>query len=502
MKYFKKAATAFLAAAIALVSVLSVNPITAEAAGGVVINSVTIQGTNVVVSATGAAGSEDGLYHLVASAGCETAPAGVEVAQSASPASFTAPLNLGQPNSLIYKKFTVCVKAGGKLTPVSNSMYILNPEACATARPARMDNGIKGLFVEFDSAIEAQGHATDLGIKQININVPISKIRVISVYDHIVQKYNAMGIQVNMILLADKAAGPEYISPLSYKGATSKSEFFAFNASTPEGLEKVGNAAALIASRYSNIGYGQVDNFIIGNEVNGWRQWNYLKFSQNQEFVNEYYNAFRVMYNGIKAANANANVYTCIDHQWAKPEASYFMAGKEFLTRLNSAVSAEGNIDWKVAVHPNNYWLLAPKAWETNNKVTRDQSSAYVTMANFEILTDFLSLPEMLNPQGQVRSVKISELGYVSNKGEDLQAASIAFAFMVASQNSHVDGVIILREADNAYEIKQGIKCGICNVNGSPKMGYNFLKNPTDPSIIAQANQIAGMNLQSLISPR
>ena len=476
----------------------------AYADGAVTINSVNIQGNAVVISATGSAASEDGMYHLIASAASESAPTGTEVAtQAVGAPTFSVPLNKGQADSVLYKKFTVCVMAGGALAPVSNSMYILNPEACAAATPARMDNGIKGLFPEVNNAIAAKNQLADLGIKQVNINVPISMVSALGAFDQQVQKYNSLGIQVNMILLADKAAGKDYISPLSYKGMNTKnSSYFAFNVSDPEACTRIGDAAATIAARYSNVGYGQVDNFIIGNEVNAWRAWNYMKFSSNDQFANEYYKAIRVMYNGIKSANGNANVYTCIDHQWAVPEASYYMAGREFLTRLNTYVSTQGNIDWRVAVHPNNYWLLATKAWELNGQVTHDQSSKYVTMANFEILTDFLSMPEMLSPTGAVRSVKISELGYSSHKGEGDQAASVVFAYLVASNNSHVDGIVIHREADSKAEIKQGIKGGLCNVDGTPKTAYSFYQNPLDPSVIAQASALAGVDLSSLIVAR
>ena len=498
----KKALNLFLALALMLYGVLAFNTSIVKAEGLVTINSVNIQGDNVVISTSGAVPSEDGVYHLVASAASQTAPDGVDLVQQASNVTFTVPLNRGTENSLLYKKFTVCVMSGGALTPVSNSMFILNPEACALTNPARMDNGIKGVFPEVGNAIADQNHLADLGIQQVNINVPISTLPILGTFDQQVQKYNALGIQVNMIILADKGAGADYISPLSYKGMSKKQSFYAFNASSPEALQRIGDAAATIASRYSNVGYGQVDNFIIGNEVNAWQTWNYMKFSNNDEFVNEYYKAFRVMYNGIKSANANANVYTCIDHQWAVPEASYYMAGREFLTRFNTHVSTEGNIDWRVAVHPNNYWLLATKAWELNSKVKHDQSSQYVTMANFEILTDFLSMPEMLSPTGAVRSVKISELGYSSHKGQGDQAASVVFAYLVASNNSHVDGLVIHREADTKTEIKQGIYGGLCDVNGNPKAAYNLYKNPLDPSIIAQANAYAGVDLTSLIVAR
>ncbi|MBR5637898.1 MAG: hypothetical protein IKW81_13310 [Pseudobutyrivibrio sp.] len=502
MKVLKRFAHLMLAVSLVFCGILSFDVASVKAEGGLVINSVTISGDTVVVSASGGAASEDGMYHLIASAACQAAPMGDDIAQqSVGQTEFRVPLNKGLPNSLLYKKFTICVTLGGALAPVSNTMYILNPEACATVTPARMDNGIKGIFPEIDDAIANKNQVSTLGVNQVNLNVPISMIYRLGDYDHLVQKYNNLGIQVNMILLADKGAGPDYISPLSYKGMK-KQSFFAFNASTPEALEKVGNAAATIASRYSGIGYGQVDNFIIGNEVNAWREWNYMKFDTYEQFMNEYCKAFRVMYNAIKGANGSANVYTCIDHQWAKPEASYYMSGKEFLIRFNQTISAEGNIDWRLAVHPNNYWLLAPKAWETSAKVTHDQSTPYVTMANLEVLTDYMSLPEMLSPTGAVRSVKIAELGYVSNKGEDIQAASVVFAYLVASNNSHIDGIVILREADNKIEIKQGIKCGLCDVKGNPKKAFSFYQNPLDPNIVAQASAIAGVDLNSLVVPR
>ena len=501
MNGFKKLTHIVLALSLMVCSLLSFNVVTVRA-DGITINSVSIKGEDVVISITGSFPSEDGMYHLIASAANLAAPNGDEVAQqSVGTTSFTVPLNKWQPNSVLYKKFTVCVMAGGQLAPASNSMYILNPEESAPAAPERLDNGIKGIFPEVYNSIADKNQVATLGINQVNLNVPISKLATLGIYDRLVQKYNSLGIQVNMIILADKAAGKDYISPLSYKGMKNQS-FFAFNASSPEALERIGNAAATIATRYSGIGYGQVDNYIIGNEVNAWRAWNYMKFDTTDQFINEYYKAFRVMYNGIKASNATANVYTCIDHQWAIPEASYYISGKEFLIRFNNAVNAEGNIDWRVAAHPNNYWLRATKAWETSAKVTHDQSSPYVTMANLEILTDFLQSPEMLSPTGEVRSVKIAELGYSSHKGEADQAASVVFAYLVASHNSYVDGIVILREADNKIESKQGITCGLCNINGKPKMGFDFYKDPTNPTIIFQASQIAGVDLNALVVPR
>ena len=132
MNSAKKLTHLVLAIMLLLFSVVSLNTTIVKAEGAVVINSATIQGDSVIVSVSGGATSEDGMYHLVASSACEAAPSGMDVAQQpVYGTTFTFPLNKGQVGTALYKKFTVCVILGGKLTPVSNSMYILNPEACA-----------------------------------------------------------------------------------------------------------------------------------------------------------------------------------------------------------------------------------------------------------------------------------------------------------------------------------------------------------------------------------
>ncbi|MCR4830951.1 MAG: hypothetical protein K5883_05800 [Pseudobutyrivibrio sp.] len=503
MRVLRKISSLLLAFALIIAGSLSTNIIEASAAATMIISSASISGGSVVITASGVAASEDGMYHLIASAANQVAPAGKEVAsQGAGSTKFVVPLNKGTADSVLFKKFTICGKVGGKLVPVSNSMFITNPEATASHRPKRMDYGKKGILPALEKNLADKNLVADLGIKQVNLNIPISQLNSLGGYDYSVQKYNSLGIQVNVILLADKAAGKKYISPLSYKGMGSAHSYYGFNASSETALEDLGNAAAQLASHYSNIGFGQVDNFIIGNEVNAWYKWNYMNCGSNDAFMNEYYKAFRVMYNGIKSENANANVYTCIDHEWAKPEASYYISGKEFLTKLNNLVTAEGNIDWRVAAHPNNVLLREPQVWAPSKQVTHDQSSPFVTMANLEVLTDYLSLPEMLSPSGKVRSVKLSEVGYPSNKGEELQAAAVVFAYNAAMSNSHVDGFVLLRENDHKEEIAQGLACGIGNVNDAPKMAYSFYKNASDPGVIAQANAIAGVDFSQLIIPR
>ncbi|SDB25868.1 hypothetical protein SAMN02910298_01310 [Pseudobutyrivibrio sp. YE44] len=501
---FPKKITSFVLSLILVVTAFAFVPTqTAYAKDNVTIGGAVIQGADVVIASQGTVASEDGMYHLVASDVNEAAPQGTDVAQAAVGAatSFTVPLAKGTANSMLFKKFTVCVMSGGALKAVSNSMYITNPEACATAAPKRMDYGKKGILPDLLQSVASKNQPQQLGAKQVNLNINLAKLGSLAGYDFSVRKYNAQGMQVNVILLVNDSTPINYINPYSYDGLGAHN-YYGLNANTAEGVKSIQEAASFVAKHYSGIGYGQVDNFIIGNEVNAWWLWNYMNCGSNDVFMQEYAKAFRLMYNGIKSENANANVYTCIDHQWARSEASYYISGKEFVTKLNNIIKSEGNVDWRLAVHPYNAPLYAPIAWETGKNVSHSQSTPYVTMANIDVLTDFMCSADMLSPTGAPRTVKCSEVGYTSAGGEQLQAASLVYANLVANNNSLIDGLVVSRESDDAIDIAQGMHSGLCNLDGSHKMGFDFYQNADSPDIIAQANAIAGTDLTKLITPR
>ena len=505
MKVLKK----FFSVALALTFVFSASlfyalpNVEAKGSSQVIIAGALIQGANVIVASSGTVASEDGQYHLVASNANQTAPVGTDVAQVpvAAAANFSIPLAKDTANSLLFKKFTVCVISGGALKPVSNSMYITNPEACASFAPARMDYGKKGILPDLLKSVADLNQPADLGAKQVNLNFPLSRLNSLAGFDYSVRKYNSLGMQVNFIILVDNNTPATFVNPYSMDAFGSHNNY-GLNAHTDEGVAALEYAASYLAKHYSGIGYGQVDNFIIGNEVNAWYLWNYMNCGSNEVFMKEYSDAFRIMYNGIKSENANANVYACIDHQWARAEASYYVSGKYFLTQLNNNIKSEGNIDWRVAVHPYNAPLYAAGAWTTGKNVSHNQNSPYITMANLDVLTDFLCTPEMRSSTGAVRTVKCSEVGYSSANGEAAQAADLVYAYLSAENNRYVDGIVISRERDHEFDISQGMVSGLTNLDGSHKMGYEFYKNVTDPNVIAQASQAAGVDLTKMITPR
>ena len=534
MKAIKRIASFMLVMALVVTTFLA-TPITAEAAKAkkaaapaakVTIAAALIQGTDVVVSASGTAASDDGVYHLIAADVNQPANVGLDVAQApvAAAATFTAPLNKAQANSLLFKKFTVCVSKGGVLTPVSNSMYITNPEACATHTVVRSDGGKKGILADASVFNIGTRQVAQMRAKQCTITLELSKVAngrgvpynyhgkqfwfntaYISAYDNFIARMNSQGAQVTLIIVADQGAPGTMISPYAANGLGLHS-YYGLNATTTEGVETLSALASFLAARWSDKPWmgstAKVDNWVIGNEVNAWNQWNYMANGGDLAvYTAEYANAFRLFYNGIKSENANANVYMCTDHHWALTEKTVHSA-KSFITQFNNVIASQGNIDWRLAFHAYNYPLTNGIAWAPTANVQRSQNTKFVSVYNISVVTDFLSQPQFLSPTGAVRTVKLSEQGYTSTAGEPQQAASIVYAVLAANSNSHIDGIIISREKDAAIEMQQGLANGLMTLDNKKKMSWDFYVNAEDPGYIAQASGLAGADLTTLVELR
>ena len=92
------------------------------------------------------------------------------------------------------------------------------------------------------------------------------------------------------------------------------------------------------------------------------------------------------------------------------------------------------------------------------------------------MVTDYLQQEEFLMEDGEVRPVTISELGYTSSDGEDVQAAAIVYAYKAAEANPHIESVLFSRQTDAVEEMEQGLALGINYMDGSRKYVYNVYK--------------------------
>lgn len=497
-------------------------------ADGLVSLSASISGSNVVIKATTSSvpSSADGLYHLYAQNVYDTGAKGTEVASAAvgTSATFTVALNNNSANSMLYKKFVVATSQSGVMTQVSNAAYITNPEALATHTVARVQAGKKGIIPE--STMIHSGDIVTLGIDQCSYNLLMSQLLnksgaqitynyngktysfnagTVQAYDWLISMFKQNGISCTMVLLNDWHADLTSINPLSRSAGHS---YYAYNAADQAGVELLAAIGSFLASRYSNQGLGQIDNFVIGNEINARYLWNYMSNVDVTTYTVQNANAFRVFYNAIKSQNANANVYTCIDQMWASTnEPNRYYAGKEYLDIFNSYISSEGNIDWSLAVHPYDVPLTNSYAWANSSKyVTHDISSPYVAMQNVEVVTDYMCTPTFKAPNGQVRSIICSEVGYSSTAGEAVQAAAITYAYEVAMNNQYIDAFIYNKEMDASAELAQGLALGLVSSRGTHKQAYAYYQNLDGPNaqqyINAAAATIGVTDLNSIIVKR
>ena len=127
------------------------------------------------------------------------------------------------------------------------------------------------------------------------------------------------------------------------------------------------------------------------------------------------------------------------------------------------------------------------------NLVKHNVNSAYVTMENIEVLTDYMCRPELLAPNGQVRSIIATEVGYTDSQGQDMQAAAFVHGYLQAENNQHIDAFILSRETDVAAEIGQGLAFGVTNVDGSPKLIYDYYKYIDTPNAGPYMDQAKAM---------
>lgn len=523
-----------LAAAICFVLILAFAGLSGFAAErSVAITSCTIQGGQVVcqMSAAPVPASDDGKFYVFANEVNEDGPVGNIVGSCGAGAntSVSFPLNLGSASSNLSRKFLVAVRRGGAMVQVSDEHYITNPEAAALYAAPRRDFGKKGILP--DPRKINDGTLQDLGIKQISYNINIGDIVGESTnetlptiyfdyegvqyafnpaglmqYDNVLSMYTAQGMQITLNILNRLTPGAaDLVHPLARNGHSCPN--YAFNTAEAGGVKHLKAIAAFLGRRYNGgNGCGQVDNWIVGNEVNA-RTEQYYMSSDNLEYnVSEYNKAFRIFYNGIRSENATARIYNSIDQEWGRKSNPGSFLSREYLDRFNYYILREGNIDYGLSFHPYNSPLYDPYTWHGYDVwVHTDVNTPYITMQNLFILTDYMCQPQFLNPAGQVRSISLSEIGFTSSFGDELQAASVAYGYLQAMANPFISSFLLFREVDDAHEMKSNIAQGLFRMDGTRKMAYDFYKNIDGPQAALykqKASAIMGVNIDSLIGSR
>ncbi len=518
-KIFSALSIAILSTVVVL-SVFSMISLRTEAAGtgAVSIGSATISGQNVVVtvSASELPASDDGIFYLFTEKVYQTAPAGTPAASHpmGSTVTFSIPLGSKTTSCHLYDKFQIAVLQGGAYVPVSGAKYITNPEVLATDSPARKNNGQKGLILDGAKIGNGNTEAVQLGVQQGAYNINLEDViggngqviydyngktyhfdsSFLSQYDHCIRTSTSQGIGMTIVLLNPYSAGEEFmISPYS-RGVIGKSHYYMMNTSEDSGLENLEAVVSYLAYRYNGKnGFGQVDNWVIGNEVNAKAVWNNTNVSDLMTYAQLYADELRVCYNAIKSRNANAYVCVSLDQNWTHTHDSSYYSARATLEAINACITAQGNIDWALAEHPYNYPMQWTSFWTPKDTTAADMiqhtiDTPYLSMENIEQLSDYMCQPAMRNTKGAVRPILLTEVGYSSTQGQEAQAAAMVYAYQRTVTNQYIKMIIFNRQTDYPVEVAQGLAVGLTAQDGTPKLAYEFFQqmNGTNASAYIQ----------------
>lgn len=501
-----------------------------EAAGRPVsIDSCLISDEDVVceISTSSVPSSDDGKFYVYANDVQSDGTTGSIVAKVDAGKSVSAsfPLNYNTADSNLSRKFLIAVKRNGEMIQVSDEHYITNPEAIAAYSSTRMDGGIKGLLPDITRVTGEE--LQELGVHQMVYNMDIDDIcsdesvpgtvafpyngqtwyfngERLAEYDSTIRTLNKYGIQITMVLL-NRGQNPyaqDLIHPLAADGENCPG--YALNVEEEAGVNHLKAIGAFLGQHYSGqTGCGQVDNWIIGNEVNARTSWWYTNSTSMDLNVNIYVKAFRILYNEMKSMNASVRIYNSIDQEWNRKSNPGSFLAKEYLDQFNYYMNREGNIDWGLSYHPYNSPLYDPYAWNGPAVWVKDSiTTPYITMQNIDILIDYMHEDKFLNPAGEVRSISLAEIGYTSAFGDEKQEASIAYGYLKAASLPDVDAFMLFRQTDEAFEMESHLALGLYDLEGNRKPSYEMYKKlgtENEGEAKERASEIIGMDIDEMI---
>lgn len=532
MKKKNKIMLTVLAAAIGVLAAVGGrdSALYAEAAGRPVsIDSCLISDEDVVceISTSSVPSSDDGKFYVYADDVQLDGTTGSIVAKVDAGKSVSAsfPLNYNTADSNLSRKFLVAVKRNGEMVQVSDEHYITNPEAIAAYSSTRMDGAIKGLLPDISKVTGEE--LNELGIHQMVYNMDIDDIcsdesvpgtiafpyngqtwyfngERLAEYDSTISTLNKYGIQITMVLLngGQNPYAQDLIHPLAADGENCPG--YALNVEEEAGVNHLKAIGAFLGQHYSGqTGCGQVDNWIIGNEVNARTSWWYTNSTSMDLNVNIYVKAFRILYNEMKSMNASVRIYNSIDQEWNRKSNPGSFLAKEYLDQFNYYMNREGNIDWGLSYHPYNSPLYDPYAWNGPAVWVKDSiTTPYITMQNIDILIDYMHQDKFLNPAGEVRSISLAEIGYTSAFGDEKQEASIAYGYLKAASLPDVDAFMLFRQTDEAFEMESHLALGLYDLEGNKKPSYEMYKKlgtENEAEAKARASEIIGMDIDEMI---
>ena len=385
----------------------------------------------------------------------------------------------------LFQRFIPALRVDGDYVQVGKSVYLSNPEALAANQGGYPETGSKkGILL--DPTMLGTPELTDLGVKHVIYNIPLSHIMgettdqtfptitytyrgrnyvfngaAVNGYDGLFTYLTDMGMSVTAVVLNDwNEVYPELIHPEA-KNEESGAYYYMFNTAEEEGVKTLEAVAEFLTERYSSGEHGMVHSWVVANEINQNRVWNYMDTRDVVHYADAFEKSLRIFYQAAKSHYAGGRVYFSIDHAWNSNEDdnSSFFNGRDVLEAFNEAALKHGNYDWGIAIHPYPEPMTRVNFWSQEYDKTRE--APHLSVMNLNVLTDMLSEENYLDRAGKVRSVTITELGFSSGSGERLQAAAFAYCYCIVEANPYIDAFLMNRQTDAPEEVLAGLSFGV-----------------------------------------
>ncbi len=291
----------------------------------------------------------------------------------------------------------------------------------------------------------------------------------IAKYDRELIRLSQNNVVVTAILLLSERS--DDLKYLIYPAARGKSaNFYQWNMTDARAVRALKAIVTFFQRRYLGPSGPRIVGWIVGNEVNNSKVWNWAGNIGIDAYMNLYAAQVAEVFHAARSVYANARIYMCLDHYWSVGNGSYWYAGKDILTKFAQKMAARGlgGGSWCIAYHPYNISQYEPNIMSSSSAVTDNVSTRIITMKNLKVLTKYVK-----NNYSSNCRIILSEQGYSSvTSGRDTsaeQAKNVALAYYIAERNSMVDSLILHRQVDHTGE---GERYGLYTSWGGENAAY------------------------------
>lgn len=432
-------------------------------------------------------------------------------------------------------KYAIAVKNGSSITVISNARYLSNPDIFASKEESFKDKYMgyyEGYKITSKKGIQgvSMSYTEDLRVQHILLNVDIADMvstspaagyvsyvykgqtyyfqDLIALKDTIYDLHgwgstdgNAYGenhtraVTLNLLLSWDDS-----LSYLIHPSARSKgaASYYALNMTE----ERARNTfEALFCYMGEELGQykERVTNWTLGNEVNSCQAWNYSGSMSLEECVENYAEAFQLLYQGVKRTAGSSRIFISLDHCWTAADAGH--SGKAYLDAFAAYMNKTApSMQWNVNYHPYSQPLNRNDFWNDYSNTTDSADTRYISMRNIQVLTDYLGTLETQygKENGSIRVI-IGELGFSAAGGnsgqENQQAAALGYGYYKAMFNTRIDAYIIRAYLDDPAETSAGLYLGLRRNDGSQtaKISYDVYQNLDTDQSLNYMNQYLGL---------